>query len=176
VGVAPRILIKGTSGAGKTTVASRLAAALGIPHIELDALHHGPGWSEPPVEVFRARVGAALDDARGWIVDGNYDRKLGAMLLDRASAIVWLDLPLAIKLARLWSRTWRRVRRRELLWNGNQDSWRGAFWGRESLFAWMLRAHVRHRREWPALFARRPAVRLRSDREVEAWIAITSRA
>lgn len=37
-----RVLVAGTSGAGKTTLARRTAAVLDIPHIELDALYHGP--------------------------------------------------------------------------------------------------------------------------------------
>ena len=36
---------------GKTTVSRGLAAALGVPHIELDALHHDPGWQEASAEV-----------------------------------------------------------------------------------------------------------------------------
>jgi len=34
-----RISVVGTSGSGKTTVARRIAEALGFPHVELDALH-----------------------------------------------------------------------------------------------------------------------------------------
>jgi adenylate kinase family enzyme len=166
-----RIVVKGTSGAGKTTIAAELARRLGVPHVELDALHHGPSWTEASAEELCARVDAALDDARGWVVDGNYERKLGTRVLDRAELIVWLDLPLAPKLARLWRRTARRIRAREELWNGNRDSWRNALWGRESLFACTIRSHVRHRRTWPPVFAGRPVVRLRSDREVEAWLA-----
>ncbi|WP_423226670.1 AAA family ATPase, partial [Candidatus Amarolinea aalborgensis] len=49
-----RIVVVGTSGSGKTTLARRLALALGIPHIELDALHWEANWQEAPVEVFRA--------------------------------------------------------------------------------------------------------------------------
>ncbi|HEX2291150.1 MAG TPA: hypothetical protein VHH53_13365 [Pseudonocardiaceae bacterium] len=37
-----RVLVAGTAGAGKTTVARRGAALLDIPHIEIDALFHGP--------------------------------------------------------------------------------------------------------------------------------------
>jgi len=40
--VMPRIVIKGTSGVGKTTFGADLAGRLGVPFIELDALHHGP--------------------------------------------------------------------------------------------------------------------------------------
>ena len=51
-----RIAVVGTTCAGKTTVAKRLAERHGIPHVELDALHWGPGWSEPSAEEFRERV------------------------------------------------------------------------------------------------------------------------
>jgi adenylate kinase family enzyme len=74
-----RILVKGSSGAGKTTLAAALAEHLGIPHIELDALHHGPNWAEATATELQARLLEVLDDERGWVVDGNYERKLGSL-------------------------------------------------------------------------------------------------
>src|SRR5690606_20822603 len=38
---ARRILVAGTSGAGKTTLAGRVSGALGLPYTELDSLYHG---------------------------------------------------------------------------------------------------------------------------------------
>jgi hypothetical protein len=116
-------------------------------------------------------VRAALDDARGWVVDGNYDSKLGALVLERAELIVWLDLPLATKLVRLARRTFGRWWTKEELWNGNRESWKGAFWGADALFPWAIRSHFRYRSAWPRLHAGRPLVRLRSPGEVEAWLA-----
>ncbi|NPC99119.1 shikimate kinase [Nocardioides sp. zg-DK7169] len=43
-----RVLLAGRSGSGKTTLGRRLAEVLAIPHVELDALHHGPGWTPRP--------------------------------------------------------------------------------------------------------------------------------
>jgi shikimate kinase len=166
-----RVLIKGNSGAGKSTLAARLAGRLGVPHVELDALHHGPNWQEASPNALRAAVGAALDDERGWVVDGNYDSKLGTLLLDRAEVVVWLDLPLKLTLQRLVRRTSQRWVGRQVLWNGNRETLGGAFWGRDALFAWAVRSHFRARREWPALLAERPLVRLRTPQEVEAWFA-----
>ena len=87
----PKIAVLGTSGSGKTTVARELARGLGLPHVELDALFHGPGWTEPPIEEFRRRVAAATDGS-GWVVDGNYESSLGDLVLERADTVVWLDL------------------------------------------------------------------------------------
>jgi hypothetical protein len=171
-----RIVVKGASGAGKSTLARQLAARIGVPHVELDALHHGPHWRAASAAELQAKVQAALDDARGWVVDGNYDSKLDRLVLDRAELIVWLDLPLRTKVRRLLFRTTRRWLRNEELWNGNRESLKGALWGADALFPWALRSHFRQRRSWPRLFAGRPAVRLRSPREVERWLSEFCRA
>lgn len=50
------VIVMGVSGAGKTTVGSRLAAELGWPFVEGDDFH-------PPANVEKMRRGAPLDDA-----------------------------------------------------------------------------------------------------------------
>jgi adenylate kinase family enzyme len=167
-----RVNVKGTSGSGKTTFAAELARRLDLPYVELDALHHGPSWSEPTDVEFQVRVKEAMAGApEGWVIDGNYETKLGGLVLDAADTIVWLDLPLWFKLRRLWRRTTRRIRERIELWSGNRESWIGAFWGRESLFAWTLRTHFRHRLRWPRRFADDPRlVRLRSAGDAQRWL------
>ena len=82
-------------------MAARLAEALRVPHIELDALHHGPNWQEATAEELRARVEEALVGLDGWVADGNYMGKLGTWLIDQADTIVWLDLPLRTLLPRI---------------------------------------------------------------------------
>ena len=167
-----RVVVKGTSGVGKSTFAATLARRLGVPFIQLDALHHGPNWSEPPDGVFRARVRDAMDGAPdGWVVDGNYGTKLGATVLGAADTIVWLDLPLRVMFPRLWRRTMHRIVNKVELWNGNRESWRDQFASRETIFFWAVRSHFEHRREWPARFASEPRlVRLRSDAEARRWL------
>jgi adenylate kinase family enzyme len=171
-GMVRKIAIKGESGSGKTTLAGELTHRLAVPHIELDALHHGPNWSEPTPEQFRALVQSVMDShPHGWVIDGNYESKLGRLVTDAADTLVWLDLPLAVLLGRLWRRTSHRVLESVELWNGNRESWQTAFWGRDSLFAWTIRAHFRHRREWPRRFASHPGfVRLRTAPEVRNWV------
>jgi adenylate kinase family enzyme len=167
-----RVNVKGTSGSGKTTFARELARRLELPYLELDALHHGPNWAEPTAEEFRACVREAMAAAReGWVIDGNYEAKLGGTVIGEADTIVWLDLPLPLKLRRLWRRTIHRIRGDVELWSGNRESWRGALWSRDSLFWWMLKSHFRHRRRWPRRYGGDPRfVRLRTVAEARRWL------
>src|ERR687884_192101 len=59
-----RILILGRTGSGKTTLARELAAALGVPHVELDSLYFGPDFTTAPLPVLRERTSAAIGGER----------------------------------------------------------------------------------------------------------------
>ena len=163
------VVIASASGNGKTTVGRELAERLHVPFIELDAMVHGPQWTETPDEELRARLEPLLA-ADGWVVDGAYQHKLGDFVLDRAETVVWLDLPVHVWLPRLVRRTWRRIRDHEELWNGNTESFATAFLGRESLVVWALRSHVRRRRVWPSELADRNVIRLTRPAQVQRFV------
>ncbi len=168
-----RLCVIGPTGSGKTTLAHALAARLDLPHVELDALHWGPGWTMTPADAFRRRVADALAGEQ-WVTDGNYS-KARDVIWGRADTLVWLDYPLPVVLGRLTRRTLRRVMTREVLWNGNRETWRGAFFSRDSLFLFLLRTYPRQRRDYPALvaqpqFAHLALVRLGSPREAARWL------
>ncbi|MDQ3553411.1 MAG: adenylate kinase [Chloroflexota bacterium] len=169
-----RVVVVGTSAAGKTTFARRLAAILDVPHVELDALNWGPGWTEADPDVFRARVAAALDASEGWVVDGGYSH-LRPLIWGAADTVIWLEFPLPVILLRLTRRTLVRVIGRQELWNGNRERWRTAFLSRKSLYWWVLTTHRgRRKRTEDALslpeHRRLRAIRFRSPRQAEQWI------
>lgn len=56
---APRWLLMGVAGAGKTTVGRALATAAKVPFVDGDDLH-------PPANVAKMRAGRPLDDADRW--------------------------------------------------------------------------------------------------------------
>lgn len=173
-----RVSIAGISGSGKTTLARALAAKLGVPRVELDALNHGPRRTEAAPTELRKRVEAALAAApRGWVADGNYESKLGDLIVSQADTLVWLDLPLPLSLVRTARRTAGRLVRRTELWNGNRETVRNAILARNNLVSWAIRSHRRKRRTLPTIEQRQPnlrLVRLRSPREVAQFLESAS--
>ena len=159
-----------TSASGKTTLGRELARRLDVQFVELDALVHGPGWVETPDDVLRAQLAPVLA-SDGWVIDGSYRGKLGHLVLDAADVVVWLDLPVRVWLPRLLRRTWRRLRTREELWNGNRESLAGVLWGWDSLVVWSFRSHISRHREWPQAFAGLNVIRLRTPADVERFLA-----
>jgi hypothetical protein len=164
------VVISTASASGKTTLAREVARRLGLPYHELDALNHGPGWTEASPHELRAAVSPLVATER-WVIDGAYRGKIGDLVFDAADTVVWLDLPLRTWLPRLVRRTAGRIIRREELWNGNRESLRGAIWGLDALIPFALRNFPRRRRLYPVELARYHVVRLRSTKEVERWLA-----
>jgi adenylate kinase family enzyme len=169
-----RVVIVGTTGSGKTTFAAHLAGRLGVPHVELDALHWEANWTEADLDRFRVRVERAVSQ-EAWVVDGNY-HVVRDLVWPRAEAVVWLDFRLSVILWRLVRRTARRVFTREELWNGNRERFLTQVATRDSILLWALRTYRRRRRNYPPLFnrpehAHLAVVRLRSPRAAQRWLA-----
>lgn len=136
-----RIVIYGVTGSGKTTLGRRLAEKLGLRHIELDSLFHGPGWTPTPPAEFQAKVTAALAASPdGWVVDGNYSA-IRPFVLQQADTVVWLRLPWRVSYWRMLKRTFGRWARKEELWNGNRESLRTLFFDKDSLLLWGIKHH-----------------------------------
>jgi adenylate kinase family enzyme len=125
-----------------------VAARLGGPHIELDAIHWGPDWVPCPPEEFRRRVDEATQ-GEVWVVDGNYS-PVQDLVWARATDLVWLDYSFARIFGRALRRTVRRVVRREELFGGCRESFRLAFLSRESILWWVIRTYRRRRRAYHA--------------------------
>ena len=170
-----RVAVIGTAGSGKTVFSADLAARLGVPHVELDALFWLPGWQQPDEADFRARVETATD-GQGWVVDGNYSR-VRDLVFGRSDTVVWLDLPLRTCLWRVVRRTLARARYREVLWGTNREGMHSIV-GRDSLVWWVVTTHRRRRRQNAAAFADPAHAHLRrlhftSNRAAQAWLAST---
>ena len=170
-----RIAVYGPSGSGKTMMGRQLGELLELPVIELDAIHHLSNWQERPAEEFRSIVRSTLDGYEdGWVCDGNYGG-VRELVLARADTVVWLRLLFHVVYWRLLTRTIVRSLRREELWNGNRESFRMAFFSRDSILLWGIthwRAHHRNFERDLAQYDHTDDLRvLRSPREVESFLA-----
>jgi adenylate kinase family enzyme len=174
-----RVAVIGLTSAGKTTLAAVVATLLGASHIELDALHWGPGWTDRPAAEWRPALAERLQ-AECWVADGNY-AEMRDLIWGQADTLVWLDLALPLILWRLFWRTLRRTLSGQELWNGNRESWRGAFFAPDNLFLYAIKSYPRHRRAYPQSL-QQPAyrhlrlVRLRTPRQVRRWLASVAQA
>lgn len=169
-----RIVVIGTTGTGKTTLASLIASRLGYPHIELDAFFWQPDWKEAETPVFRERVSKALE-GECWVTDGNYTSKAIDIVWPRADTLVWLDYSLPVTLWRLVVRTLGRVVTQETLWSGNRERLRTQLFTNQSLFLWALKSHGQNRRNFPELLSRPEykhlvTVHHHSPRETQKWV------
>ena len=169
-----RILVIGRTGSGKTTLARDIAAALRVPHVELDSLYFGPNFSTVPEPVLRERVATAIEDDH-WVTDGN-KRAVRDLVWPRADTIIWLDYPAAVTLWRLGRRALRRTAslQKEAAKAGDtRDLPKQLIAGAKAVLT-ALRSHTGQRREFPQLFAapenrHLAVVRLRSPRATQRW-------
>ena len=149
-----RVVVTGTSGAGKTSFARTLAQRVRIPHIELDAVNWQPGWRDltrhDPDEFVR-RVTAAIA-AEAWVVDGNYG-PVRDIVWGRATHLVWLDYSRPVIMARVIRRSLSRAVLRTELWAGNREDWRRMFHPSHPI-RWAWSTWERRRRETAERLAR----------------------
>jgi adenylate kinase family enzyme len=171
-----RVLVAGMAGAGKTTLAARLAEVLGVPHVEIDALHHGPGWTVR--DEFERDV-VALTQQPTWVTEWQYDAAR-PLLAERADLAVWLDLPVAVVMWRITRRTVRRRLRRQVLWNGNvEPPLRTILTDRDHVIRWAWKTRHDTATRIADLAARRPelvVVHLSRLRDVETWLSQLARS
>ncbi len=168
-----RIVVMGTTGAGKTTLAGEIARVLGAPHFELDYYRFREDWVEVPKDEFRESLREALRGDR-WVADGNYGIARD-VIWTRATLLVWLDYPIYVVMWRLFWRTVGRGVFRTALWHGNKEKLWWHFFSRQSLFLWALKTHWLRRRAVPQVlnrpeYAHLSLVHLRSPRATREWL------
>ena len=142
-----RIVVKGSSCSGKSTLGSELAARFSIPLVELDAINWVALASTNPEE-FERRVAKAIK-GNEWVVSGSYSRHCKKNFWQKLDTVVWLDLPKQLLIRCVLFRSWRRSRSGNLIWGTNHEKFWPLFkiWDKEeSLLAGILLNYRQGRR------------------------------
>jgi adenylate kinase family enzyme len=177
---ARRFRVIGNSGAGKTVMARAIAARVGVPHLELDAVFWDAGWTHRDRAEAHARLAEFLagPGKDGWATDGNWNSTVGDAL-DTADVIVWLDYPRRTVMRRVIGRTLRRGITRRELWHGNRERLTNLLKRdpEENIVRWAWTQHAHYRAEYARRAATDPrVVRLRTPREASRWLDTLPRA
>ena len=150
-----RVLVMGSTGSGKSTFARQLAARIGAPYIEQDALNWDPGWtnlSQTDPEQLRERVRAAIA-AESWTTCGNYS-VVRSLILERATHLVWLDYERPVIMMRVIRRSFSRAIVNAELWpgTGNREDFR-RWLDKEHPIRWAWDTFRTRRASYEQLFA-----------------------
>ncbi|WP_195574561.1 DNA topology modulation protein [Paenibacillus sp. 1001270B_150601_E10] len=98
-----KLIVIGSSGAGKSTFSRQLGELLQIPIYHLDLYFWQPGWVQTPHDEW-VEFNQQLVQKEEWIIDGYYGRTLD-IRLQAADVIVFFDLS-------PWVTTYRVIKRR----------------------------------------------------------------
>jgi adenylate kinase family enzyme len=161
-----RILVIGSPGAGKSTLATELARRTGLPLIHLDREQWRSGWVETPKGEWQRKV-VELAAGDRWIIDGNYGGTL-APRLARADTVIDLEFP-------AWRCVWRILKRfaqsrgtvRPDMAEGCPEQWNLEFLVYTATFP--LKGRKRTRAKLARFDGR--LIRLRSPAEVRRFLA-----
>jgi adenylate kinase family enzyme len=163
-----RILVIGSGGAGKSTFARRLGARLGLPVIHLDVCFWRPGWVETPKDEWRRTV-EELCAREAWVMDGNFSGTL-ELRLAACDTVVFLDMPRAVCVWRALKRwgMYRNARRPDMAEGcGERFDLKFLHW----VWTYPSRSRPKVVARVEEFAAHKRVVRLRSDAEVEKFLA-----
>lgn len=100
-------MIVGGPGSGKSTMAVKLGEITGLPVFHVDQIIHKPGWIWRD-DAESLEMANSVEAKTRWIFEGvlsaSYTNRCS-----RADTVIWLDLPVTMRLARIVNR-WRRNR------------------------------------------------------------------
>ena len=103
-----KIIILGSGGAGKSTLARKLSKIINIQVFHLDKIFWRPNW----VSITQEELEGKIQDIIGldsWIIDGNYSRTMDIRIKE-ADTIIFLDFP-------VWTCLWGITKRRHMYKN-----------------------------------------------------------
>lgn len=167
--VAPmqRVMIIGQPGSGKSTLARAVGEIAHLPVVHMDQIQWLPGWEETPRDE-RTRLTMEVHRQERWVFEGGHSATWEDRLA-RADTLIWLDLPVAVRLWRVTARTLQyRGRTRPDMPHDCPEAFQSEFYH----FIW--RTRHKGRAKMRALFDSAPddrrTVHLTSGKAARGWV------
>ncbi|MCM1260856.1 MAG: hypothetical protein NC182_06995 [Prevotella sp.] len=98
-----RILILGSIGSGKTTLANSIQKKKEITVYHLDKEYWLPNWTRPEHQIWEEKIARFVSEDN-WVIEGNYIETL-PLRLERADLVIMLDIPTRICIRGVFWRT-----------------------------------------------------------------------
>lgn len=102
-----RVMIVGGPGSGKSTLARWMGVQLDLPVFHMDLIHWRENWVERPRSE-KIPLAKAVEARDVWVFEGGmsatYDNRIR-----RADTVIWLDLPVGLRLWRVTKRWFRHL-------------------------------------------------------------------
>lgn len=121
-----RILILGSIGSGKTTLANSIQKKKKLSVYHLDKEYWLPNWTRPDFQIWEEKIAKFVSEEE-WVIEGNYIETLPSRL-ERADLVIMLDIPTRICIRGLFWRTLKgQFFRRKDLGVGCKDAFNKAY-------------------------------------------------
>lgn len=90
-----KTLIFGNSSAGKSTLSKHLSVSQGLAHLDLDTIawNQGESTTRKPLAESKASIDDFISLHPSWVIEGCYSDLL-ELLLEHASEVIFMDLPI----------------------------------------------------------------------------------
>lgn len=167
-----RILVAGSTGAGKTTLARAIAERLSLPFHEMDALAIvAPPWQENPRLLEDV---SQISSGPSWIFDSFGHPKVRDLLWSRADTIIWLDFSRPVVMRRVLRRSVARTVFRRKIFGGNTET--VGSWFSPNHPVWWAWSQYRNRRAEISSRCADPrfsplgVIQLRTPRAARVWL------
>ena len=169
-----KIIIAGSAGVGKSTLARKLSKKLEVPHIELDHLFWLPGWKPRSEAERKAIAREKIEGLSEWILCGNHFY-LSDITLGKADTVVWLDYPLRISLWGVFKRAIRSVIKKEKIVGANVETAARLFSPKRSILLYTVRTYGQSRKHYSNMmnsseYKHVKFICLRSRKEMREWL------
>lgn len=100
-----RVMIIGGPGSGKSTLARILGARLNLPVHHMDHIHWQPGWVQRSTSE-RLDMAKHIEAQPRWVFEGGFSMTYASRAA-RADTLIWLDLPVGLRMWRVTKRLFR---------------------------------------------------------------------